>query len=74
MDANEEYMRRSRPMISIYEYGKERDIDTYTQRLAHALIHKRIIDDEDYEILKHPIVFVIIWEIFVAFEGLAGAV
>ncbi len=49
------------------------DIDTYTQRLAHALIHKHMTDDEDYEILRHPIVFVIIGN-FVAFEGLAGAV
>ena len=60
MDANEEYIRRSRPMVCVYVYGKERDIDTYTQRLVHALIHKHMTDDEDYEILRNPIVFVII--------------
>src|SRR3712207_8265079 len=66
-------MIRRPPRSTLFPYTTLFRSDTYTQRLAHALIHKHMTDDEDYEILRHTIVFVIIGN-FVAFEGLAGAV
>jgi hypothetical protein len=51
MDADEEYIRKSR----LIQYVCERDTDTY--RYTEAQTDTRTTtshDDEDYEILRHP--------------------
>jgi hypothetical protein len=51
MDADEEYIRKSR----LIQYVRERDTDTY--RYTEAQTDTRTTtshDDEDYEILRHP--------------------
>jgi lysozyme family protein len=58
MDADEEYIRRNRLMICVCVcMGMEVrniHIHRHTDARTHALIHKDVTDDEDYEILRHP--------------------
>jgi hypothetical protein len=44
MDADEEYIRKSR----LIQYVRERE------RERHTHTHTHTTDDEDYEILRHP--------------------
>jgi hypothetical protein len=75
MDADEEYIRKSR----LIQYVCERDTDTY--RYTEAQTDTRTTtshDDEDYEILRHPHIHTIhtvllLLEIFSFLRGLAGA-
>jgi hypothetical protein len=53
MDADEEYIRKSR----LIQYVRERERDTDTYRYTEAQTDTRTTtshDDEDYEILRHP--------------------
>ena len=62
MDADEEYIRKSR----LIQYVCEKDTDTY--RYTEAQTDTRTTtshDDEDYEILRHPHRIVIIRNFFI---------
>jgi hypothetical protein len=53
MDADEEYIRKSR----LIQYVRERERDTQIHRYTEAQTDTRTTtshDDEDYEILRHP--------------------
>ena len=53
MDADEEYIRKSRLIQYVCERERHRHIDTLRHRQTHARTTTSH-DDEDYEILRHP--------------------